>query len=518
VASEADGTTDQQNQTAPAALPAGRGSIDPAWLPADGLIPALIDGREVRGDARRACTDPYTGEVFAHAAESSRDDVDLAIAAARRTFDDASWRGLHATARADVLDRMAEIITAESARLAALETMDTGKGYFSALHNDAYEAAQAFRYAASALRTHTSDVHRGNYPPGLIPGGPELVVVRLDDPVGVVAELLPWNGPLMTGSQRIAMALAAGCSIVVKPPVDAVVSAVEIGRIALRAGVPAGVLNVVLGRGSTVGEALVTDPRVDLVSLTGGVETGKRVMAAAAANLTPVHLELGGKSPAVVFADADLDAAAQWITIGAFSNQGEVCVAGTRVLIQDSVYDEVVDRIGQATAALPLGDPFDPDVFIGPLIHTAHAESVRGYIDRAVARGDAGVAAQGSLTAGLPDTFVPATLLRDVKPGSEVEQSEIFGPVLGASSFATEQEAFLRANGTSFGLAGAVFTADASRAWRAATALDCGEVYVNTYYVGAINGGRGEPRRQSGFSRTGFEAYTRKKSITFNFG
>ncbi len=165
-----------------------------------------------------------------------------------------------------------------------------------------------------------------------------------------------------------------------------------------------------------------------------------------------------------------------------------------------------------------VGDPFDPGVFIGPLIHARHADSVRGFIDRAVSSNDARIAARGAVPAGLPSTFVPATLLRDVRPGSEVEQQEIFGPVLGAMRFTDEDEAVARANGTSFGLAGAVFTSDGARQWRVSRALDCGEVYVNTYYVGAINGGRGEPRRNSGYSRTGFEAYTRKKSITFNVG
>jgi acyl-CoA reductase-like NAD-dependent aldehyde dehydrogenase len=504
--------------TAPLTAPGSRADLDPSWLPADGIVPSIVDGEEVVDGTHRDCRDPYTGEVFARAVEADAAQVDRAVAAARRTFDDSTWRGLHATRRADVLDRIADIISAEAPRLAALETIDTGKGYYSALHNDAYEASETFRYAASALRTHASDVRVGNYPPGIVPDGPELIVLRFDDPAGVVAELLPWNGPLMTGSQRIAMALAAGCSVVVKPPADAVVSAVEIARIALRAGLPAGVLNVVIGGGSTVGDALVKDPRIDLISLTGGVDTGKRVMAAAAENLTPVHLELGGKSPAIVFADADLDAAAQWITIGAFANQGEVCVAGTRVLVEDSVYDELVDRIARATAALPAGDPFDGGVFIGPLIHTAHADAVRGFIDRAVDAADATVAAQGALPEGAPATFVPPTLLRDVRPGSEVEQQEIFGPVLGAMRFSDEAEAVARANGTSFGLAGAVFTSDNARAFRVSRALDCGEVYVNTYYVGAINGGRGEPRRDSGFSRTGFEAYTRKKSITLNVG
>ncbi|WP_424936309.1 MULTISPECIES: aldehyde dehydrogenase family protein [Bacteria] len=511
-------TTIPASDTAPLVPPGSRAELDPRWLPAGGLVPSIVDGAEIVDGPRRECRDPYTGAVFAQAVDADPSQVERAIAAARRTFDERTWRGMHATARADVLDRVADIVGAEAPRLAALETIDTGKGYYSALHNDAYEAAQAFRYAASALRTHASDVRHGSYPPAIVPDGPELVVLRFDDPAGVVAELLPWNGPLMTGSQRIAMALAAGCSIVVKPPVDAVVSAVEIGRIALRAGVPAGVLNVVIGGGSTSGNALVTDPRIDLVSLTGGVETGKRVMAAAAQNLTPVHLELGGKSPAIVFEDADLDAAAQWITIGAFANQGEVCVAGTRVLVHESVYDALVEKIAQATAALPVGDPFDSGVFIGPLIHAAHAENVRGFIDRAVAGADAGIAAQGVLPEGAPATFVPPTLLRDVRPGSEVEQQEIFGPVLGAMSFTDEAEAIARANGTSFGLAGAVFTSDNARAFRVSRALDCGEVYVNTYYVGAINGGRGEPRRNSGFSRTGLEAYTRKKSVTFNVG
>jgi acyl-CoA reductase-like NAD-dependent aldehyde dehydrogenase len=487
--------------------------FDPKWLDADPL-PQLVGGRESREGPSRPILDPSTGTSPGSYAEATPAEVDAAIGAARRSFDEGRWRRMPGARRAEVLESAAAAIRADARRLATLESLDTGKAVSGALTNDVYEAANAFSYAAALARTLHGDVRRSSFPPELLPGGgPDILTMRLREPAGVVAELLPWNGPLMTGGQRIAMALAAGCSVIAKPPVDAVISVVELARILARCGLPDGVLNVILGPGSTVGEQLISDPRIDLISLTGGVDTGRHVMEVAARNITPVHLELGGKSPVVVFADADLDQAAGWAMMAAFVNMGEVCVAGSRLLVEASVYEEVVRRVAEMAAGLPIGDALDPGTFIGPLINERHADRVRGFIERAVKADDAQVVGAPSLPDGLRSTYVPPTVLGGVRPGSEIEQQEVFGPVLAALPFSSEEEAVSLSNGTQYGLNGTVFTRDLERAFRMAERLDCGEVNVNCHFAPDMNGGRGEPRKASGHSRTGIDAYLRTKAV-----
>ncbi|MEU0991480.1 MULTISPECIES: aldehyde dehydrogenase family protein [unclassified Streptomyces] len=487
--------------------------LQPGWLSTE-PYPQLIGGKEATDGTPQPITDPSTGEQPAHFLAATEQEVEAAIAAARASFDSGVWRRMPGPRKAEVLEAAAAAIRADAPKLAALEALDTGKGVSGALVNDVYEAANAFSYAAAVARTAHGDARRATFPPELLPGGgPQILTVRQPEAAGVVAELLPWNGPLMTGSQRIASALAAGCSIVAKPPVDAVITLVELGRILTAAGLPAGVLNVVLGAGSRVGEKLITDPRIDLISLTGGTDTGRHVMAAAARNLTPVHLELGGKSPVVVFADSDLEQAVGWAMMAAFVNMGEVCVAGSRLLIEESVYDEVIHGVAEAAAHLPIGDALDPSTFIGPLINARHAERVRGYVERAVGSGDAKLIGSPSVPDGLGSTFVAPTVLGGVRRGCELEQEEVFGPVLAAMSFSSEAEAIELANGTSYGLNGTVFTRDLERAFRFADSLDCGEVNVNCHFAPDMNGGRGEPRKSSGFSRTGVDAYTRIKAV-----
>jgi acyl-CoA reductase-like NAD-dependent aldehyde dehydrogenase len=487
--------------------------IDPSWIDSQ-PYPQIVDGVERRDGAVQAVIDPSTEQQVAQWCSATDAEVEDALAAARRTFDGGVWRRMPLARRAEVLERVAARIREEAPRLAALEALDTGKAVSGALTYDVYEAATAFAFSAGMARDLHGDVRRTAFPPELLPGGgPDILTMRLREPAGVVCELLPWNGPLMTGSQRLAAALAAGCSIVVKAPREACISVVQLGRLLLECGLPPGVLNVVLGPGSTLGERLVSDPRVDLVSLTGSVETGRRVMELASRNLTQVHLELGGKSPVIVFADADMNQAVPWAMMAAFVNMGEVCVAGSRLLIEQSAYGEVVERVAAMSATLPIGDALDAATFIGPLVTRQHADKVRGFVQRAVERGDARVVGGGGVPAGSAPTFVAPVVLADVRPGSEVEQEEVFGPVLATLPFATEDEALRIANGTRFGLNATVFTRDIERAFRLAGELVCGEVNINCHFAPDMNGGRGEPRKMSGLSRTGVEAYTTLRAV-----
>jgi acyl-CoA reductase-like NAD-dependent aldehyde dehydrogenase len=486
---------------------------DPAWVASD-PYPQIIDGKESRRGSTQPAVDPSTGKAFASWAEATPDEVDAAVEAARRSFDAGDWSAMSYGARADVLDAAARVLGDHATRLATLESLDTGKAIHGALTYDLYEATQAFSVAAGMCRDLHGDARRTWYPPGLFPdGGPRILTIRLREPAGVVCELLPWNAPLMTGSQRLAMALAAGCSLVAKAPDEAVVTTVNLVRILHDVGVPAGVLNLVLGPGETVGEQLVADPRVDLVSLTGSAPTGMRVMEVASRNLTPVHLELGGKAPVIVFADADLDQAVQWAAMANFVNAGQVCVAGSRLLVQRSVYDQVVAGVVEQTKDFRIGDALDADTFLGPLINAAHAEKVRGFVRRAIADGNAEVAGEARVPVGLPDTFVAPTVLGRVRVGSEIEQEEVFGPVLAALAFEDEDEAVRVANGTRFGLNASVFSSDVERAMRVAERLDCGEVNVNCHFTPNMNAAKGEPRKMSGLSPTGIEAYTTRKGI-----
>jgi acyl-CoA reductase-like NAD-dependent aldehyde dehydrogenase len=491
--------------------------IDPTWIDSD-PYPQIVAGEERRDGAVHPVVDPSTEQQVAQWCEATDAEVEAALFAARTTFDSGVWRRMPPSRRAEVLERVAQRIREDTPRLAALEALDTGKAVSGAIAYDAYEAATAFAFAAGAARDLHGDVRRSAFPPDLLPGGgPDILTMRLREPAGVVVELLPWNGPLMTGAQRIAAALAAGCSIVVKAPREACISVVQLGRIVLDCGLPPGVLNVILGPGSTVGERLVADPRVDLVSLTGSVETGKRVQEIAGRNLTQVHLELGGKSPVIVFADADMNQAVPWAMMAAFVNMGEVCVAGSRLLVEQPAYDEVVERVAAMSATLPIGDALDPQTFIGPLVTRRHADTVRGYVQRAVDRGDARVVHAGNGNNAVPPgaaaTFVAPVVLRDVKQGAEIEQEEVFGPVLATLPFTTDDDALRIANGTRFGLNATVFTRDIERAFRFAAELNVGEVNVNCHFAPDMNGGRGEPRKMSGLSRTGVEAYTTLRAV-----
>ena len=482
-------------------------------------------GQAIAGEASRAAPDvrplidPSTGETFASWVEATEDEIDRAVGAARRSFDEGTWRRMPLARRAEVLEAAAAAIAAETDKLATLDCLCTGKAITGAIAYDLYEAKNAFAHAGAVVRDMHGETRKATYPPTLLPGGgPEILNLRLREPAGVVAEMVPWNGPMFTGSERIAAALAAGCSIVAKPSEESPCSLVVLAAILREAGVPDGVFNVVLGRGETVGERLVIDPRVDVVSLTGSVDTGQRVLTLAAPQFKQVNLELGGKAPVIVFADADLDQAVTWAMMAAFVNMGEVCVAGSRLLVEVPVYDDVVSGVAAAAGTLPIGDAMDPQTFIGPLVNVEHADRVRGFVDRALTKGDAQSVNEPTLPGDLTEAYVAPRVLRNVRTGSEIEQNEVFGPVLGSQPFTVEEEAVALANSTRYGLNATVFTRDINRAFRLADQLDVGDVDVNCHFTPNINAGRGTPRRRSGMSAVGVASYERAKGVNISLG
>lgn len=491
--------------------------FNPAWVRTT-PYPQSISGVESAEGETFPLVNPATGDAVGSWSEATATEVDRAIAAARTSFDDGRWRRMPPVRRAEVLTRIADAIDARKAELIGLDCVSTGKVFLGGIGYDGYEAVNAWRGAAAHVRQEAGEVRDAYFPPGLFPGdGPRILSIRRPEAAGVVAELLPWNAPLYTGSERLAGALAAGCSVVAKPSEESPASFVELARIAIECGLPEGVFNVVLGRGETVGDKLIRDPRVDLVSITGSVETGIKVYEIAASQMKRVNLELGGKAPVVVFADADLENVALWGMMSAFNNMGEVCVAGTRMIVEASVYDDVVAAVVGAASGLPIGDQFAPDTFVGPLINVEHAERVRGFIDRAVQDG-ASVAGGGTVPDGLGRAFVAPTVIGDVVAGSELEQREVFGPVLAAMKVSSEEEAIVRANSTQYGLAASVFTGSIERAYRVASALDAANVQVNHHYSADSSVPRGTPRKRSGTGFAGVAAYQAPKTIDINLG
>jgi acyl-CoA reductase-like NAD-dependent aldehyde dehydrogenase len=481
--------------------------------------PQFIAGAESATGSTHPLTNPCTGEPVANWSEATDAEIDAAVAAARASYDDGRWRRLPGARRAEILERASVLLRARVPELIGLDSISTGKVFLGGITYDGYEAVNTFIGAASALRESVGEVREAVFPPGLFPEhGPRIVSIRSEQPAGVVVELLPWNAPLFTGSERVSSALAAGCSVVAKPSEESPASLVELAAILREAGLPDGVFNVVLGRGEDVGDRLVRDPRVDLVSLTGAIETGRRVYEVAASQMKRVNLELGGKAPVIVFADANLENVAMWAMLSAFNNMGEVCVAGTRLIVEAPVYDDVVAVVADAAASLPIGDQFDPQTFIGPLVNVAHADRVRGFVDRAVTSGAASVVGAGTVPSGLGRAFVAPTVLGNLRAGCEIEQSEVFGPVIAAHAFSSEDEAVLRANSTPYGLSASVFTGDIGRAFRVADRLEVGNVQINHHYSADHSVPRGTPRRKSGTGFTGIRGYQAAKSIDFNIG
>ncbi|MFI5932259.1 aldehyde dehydrogenase family protein [Actinoplanes sp. NPDC051494] len=435
--------------------------------------PFLIDGRWVTpGDrATFPVLDPSNGEELTRVAQATPADVDAAVAAAGRAYADRRWSGLPPLERTRVLTRIADLIEEHAEELAVLETRDNGKP-IERSRADTLFSAKDFRHFAGAPSRLAGTVVP-------IDGGAHHVYTVLE-PVGVVALILPWNFPIMTAAHKLAPALAAGCTVVVKPAEQTPVTMLKLAGICAEAGLPDGVLNVLTGDGE-VGAALVAHPGVAKVSFTGSTDVGRKVMASAAWSTKRLTLELGGKSPNIIFEDADLDAAVTTAMRAVFGHSGQMCTAGSRLLVQRSIADEMLSRLAEATRKVPVGNGLDGGVSVGPLVSEEQRQQVLSYIRKGVEEG--ATLAVGGDVPDRPGYFVSPTLFTGVTNDMTIAREEIFGPVAGVITFEDEAEAIAIANDTSYGLAAGVWTKDLSRAHRMAAALHCGTVWVNTYNI-----------------------------------
>jgi 5-carboxymethyl-2-hydroxymuconic-semialdehyde dehydrogenase len=417
--------------------------------------------------------DPVTNRTYATAAAGGPEDVARAVAAARAAFLAGPWPSMRARARAKVLNRIADLVEAQGDRLAAWESFDTGLPITQA-RGQAARAAENFRYFADVIVALHEEAYR-------VPGVQTNYVVR--KPAGVGGLITPWNTPFMLESWKLAPALAAGCPVVLKPAEFTPLSAGLWPEILAEAGLPDGVFNLVNGIGERAGQALVEHPDVPLISFTGETTTGQTIMRTASGALKMLSMELGGKSPVVVFADADVELALDSALFGVFSLNGERCTAGSRVLVERSIYQEFVARFAERAEAIVVGAPSDPATEVGALVHPEHYARVLGYVEIGKAEG-ARLVAGGARPDNLPTgNYLRPTVFADVTPEMRIFQEEIFGPVVALTPFDTEDEAVRLANDTRYGLAGYVWTTDLRRGHRVAESLDVGMVWLNSHNV-----------------------------------
>jgi len=473
-------------------LAPGQLFIDGQWVPA-------------AAGATFSTINPATEETITEIAEGRAEDIDRAVGAARRAFAGGAWPKLSPAERGRLLWAIGDLIDTQADGLARLESLDSGKTITEASRVDVPMAADCFRYFAGwATKIEGATV----------PARPGLFNYTLREPLGVVGQIIPWNFPILLAAWKLAPALAAGNTVVLKPAEQTSLTALRLAAFAAEAGLPPGVLNVVTGFGSTAGAALADHPGVDKIAFTGSTPVGQEIMRRASGTLKRLTLELGGKSPNVVFADADLDAATRGAMNGIFFNKGEVCTAGSRLFLEESLHDAFVERLQAQTSKLQQGDPLDPKTRLGPQVSQAQMSRVLSYIERGVAEG-ARLVCGGARVPGR-GYFVRPTIFAEVRADMTIAREEIFGPVLSVIRFKDIDEVVRAANASAYGLAAGVWTRDIKKAHRVARALQAGTVWINTYglYDSAMPFGG---TKMSGFGRElgqcGLHEYTQTKSV-----
>lgn len=451
---------------------------------------------------------PATGEVLADVAAADEADVDRAVDAARSALASKEWGRINPHRRAEILWKLADLIEANADELAEIETRDNGKPIFESRQVDLPSVVENFRYYAGLADKIQGDT---------IPVSGPFLNYTLREPVGVVGCIVPWNFPLSLAAWKVAPALACGNAVILKPAEQTPLSVLRLGELGAEAGLPPGALNVLPGFGETAGAALVRHPGVDVIAFTGSTEVGKVIMREAADTLKKVSLELGGKSPNIVFADADVEAAVRGAITGIFYGKGEVCAAGSRVLVERSIYDEFLEAFQARAERMTVGDPMGPKTRLGAIVSEAQLERVMGYIEAGRSEGARLVTGGERTNVDGKGNFVTATVFADVEPGMTIAREEIFGPVAAVMPFEDVDDAVAKANDTVYGLAAGIWTRDIGKAHRLASELQAGTVWINTYnqYDSASPFGG---YKQSGFGRdlgyrSALEKYTQVKSV-----
>jgi aldehyde dehydrogenase (NAD+) len=463
--------------------------------------------RDAAGRKTIEVVNPATEEVIAEVASAEQADVDAAVAAARAAFD-GPWSRLSARERGRIVWKIGEKLMEKADEIARLETLHNGKPIFESRQIEVPAAAECFQYFAGwADKIHGET----------IPVKGSFLTYTLREPVGVVAAIVPWNFPLLLTAWKVAPALACGNTVIIKPASQTPLTALALAEVAQEAGLPPGVLNVITGPGSTVGQMIVEHPGIDKIAFTGDTSTGKGIMKGSADTLKRITLELGGKSPNIVFADADLDAALRGATTGIFYGKGEVCAAGSRLLVDKSIKSEFIDKVAARAKKMLPGDPMDPKTRLGAISSKKQLDNDLRYIETAKQEGATLVAGGGRADIGTgKGYFLQPTVFDGVTPEMTIAREEIFGPVLATIEFADLDEAIARANDSTYGLAAAVWTRDIKKAHYVARKLQAGTIWINTYNVydtAAPFGGY----KQSGFGREmsmhALEHYTQVKSV-----